>query len=499
LYAPGAQDAPTTPTRLRDARRREARRLVRRRPRPLVGPKLPGAVEITEGTASDKTLVREGVYRRSLVAADALVSALVPLVVSLAAGLGPQPILLLAVPAMVLANKVTGLYDRDDLVLRKSTLDEVPTLFQISTLFALLVSLLNAQFSPTVFQPAAVVLLWAGIFVSAGLARVAARRFARGLATVERCLMIGTPEGVATFGRKLATSSAKAEIVARIELVPGHSHVQLDECAGLVRQHDVHRVVVAPATMDASETLDVVRLAKRMGLRVSVIPRLFDVVGSSVVFDELDGVTILGIRRFGLTRSSRLIKRGFDVAGAALAMAVLSPLMAIIALAIRLDSGGPVLFRQERVGRNGRCFRIFKFRSMVADAELLKPGLVHLNESHGLFKIAVDPRVTRVGRWMRRMCLDELPQLFNVLRGEMSLVGPRPLVVDEDVQILGHGRNRLLLTPGITGPWQILKAGRVPMDEMVAIDDLYVANWTLWNDLKILMRTLRVVLARANV
>jgi exopolysaccharide biosynthesis polyprenyl glycosylphosphotransferase len=493
LYAPGAQEAPTTPTSLRGARR-----FVRRRPRPGPEVRLPGAV-ITEGRASEKTLVREGTYRRALLGADVLVSALVPLAVSLAAGLGAQPILLLAVPVTVLVNKVMGLYDRDDLVLHKSTLDEVPALFQVATLFALLVWLLDAQFAAAAFQPAQVVLLWGGMVASAGLARAAARRFARSMAAVERCLMIGTPDAVAAFRRKLGSSSVKAELVASMELTPGYAHPELDEYAGLVRRYDVHRVVVAPLTLDASETLEIVRLAKRMGLRVSVIPRLFDVVGSSVVFDELDGLTILGIRRFGLARSSRMFKRAFDVAGAALALVALAPLMAILALAIRMDTAGPILFRQERVGRDGRRFRIFKFRSMVDDAERLKPGLIHLNETRGLFKIAADPRVTRVGRWMRRSCVDELPQLFNVLRGEMSLVGPRPLIVDEDVQIIGPGRSRLMLTPGITGPWQVLKAGRIPMDEMVAIDDLYVANWTLWNDLKILLRTFRVVMARGNV
>jgi len=359
--------------------------------------------------------------------------------------------------------------------------------------------LLNAQFGAGVLPPAAVLLLWSGMLAATGLARATARRIARDVAAVERCLMIGAPEAVAAFARKLEASTANAEVVASMELTPGYAHPDLDEVAGLVRRHDVHRVVVAPLAMDAGETLAIVRLAKRMGLRVSVIPRLFDVVGSSVVFDELDGLTVLGVRRFGLARSSRLIKRAFDVVGAALALAVLSPLMGALALAIRLDTTGPVLFRQERVGRDGRRFRIVKFRSMVDDAERLKPGLVHLNETRGLFKIAADPRVTRVGRWMRRSCLDELPQLFNVLRGEMSLVGPRPLVADEDVQIIGLGRSRLMLTPGITGPWQILKAGRIPMDEMVAIDDLYVANWSLWNDLKILVRTLRVVMARGNV
>jgi lipopolysaccharide/colanic/teichoic acid biosynthesis glycosyltransferase len=173
--------------------------------------------------------------------------------------------------------------------------------------------------------------------------------------------------------------------------------------------------------------------------------------------------------------------------------------MVTIAIAIWLDSPGPILFRQVRVGRDGRHFLIFKFRSMVNDAEAQKDRLRGENEAGaGLFKIAEDPRITRVGRVLRRTSLDELPQIFNVVRGEMSLVGPRPLVVDEDAQVLGLDRSRLHLTPGMTGPWQVL-GHRVPMREMVGIDYLYVANWSLWLDVKILLRTVRHVARHTNL
>jgi lipopolysaccharide/colanic/teichoic acid biosynthesis glycosyltransferase len=136
---------------------------------------------------------------------------------------------------------------------------------------------------------------------------------------------------------------------------------------------------------------------------------------------------------------------------------------------------------------------------MVNDAETLKPSLAHLNEAGGMFKIPADPRVTRVGRWLRATRLDELPQLLNVLRGSMSLVGPRPLVVDEDAMITGLDRSRLRLTPGMTGHWQVLGATRIPMQEMVAIDYLYVANWSLWTDVKLLLRTIPLVLSRTGI
>jgi lipopolysaccharide/colanic/teichoic acid biosynthesis glycosyltransferase len=229
---------------------------------------------------------------------------------------------------------------------------------------------------------------------------------------------------------------------------------------------------------------------------------MLEAVGSSVQVDDVDGLTMLAVRPFGLPRSSRVLKRAFDLAFTTLGLIAVSPILAAIALAIRLDSRGPILFRQVRVGRDGRPFHIFKFRSMVADAERLKDELRALNEvgeaDGGMFKLTRDPRVTRVGNLLRKTSLDEMPQLFNVLRGEMSLVGPRPLVTEEDEQVLGLDRSRLYLTPGMTGPWQIL-GSRVPMREMIGIDYLYVANWSLWQDIKLLLNTVRHVLRGGNV
>ncbi len=243
--------------------------------------------------------------------------------------------------------------------------------------------------------------------------------------------------------------------------------------------------------------LNLVRTLKAVGVRVSVLPRLLEVVGSSVEFDDLHGVTVMGVRRFELTRSSALFKRAFDLLGALVGLLAVSPLLVVIAVAIKLDSRGPVFFRQQRVGRHGKRFRMLKFRTMVPDAEALKESLRDRNEAQeGLFKIAADPRITRIGRLLRASALDELPQLWNIVAGEMSLVGPRPLVLDEDQQVEGWHRRRLELMPGMTGPWQILGPARVPLKEMVAIDYLYVANWSLWTDIKILLRTVPHVLGR---
>jgi lipopolysaccharide/colanic/teichoic acid biosynthesis glycosyltransferase len=175
---------------------------------------------------------------------------------------------------------------------------------------------------------------------------------------------------------------------------------------------------------------------------------------------------------------------------------MLSPLLVAIAVAVRVTSPGPVLFRQPRVGRRGARFEMFKFRTMYDGADEDKTKLRELSEVDGMFKLLDDPRATPVGRVLRRTSLDELPQLFNVLRGEMSLVGPRPLIEEEDRKIAGWHHRRREGTPGMTGVWQVLGSARVPLDDMVKMDYLYRANWSLWVDLKILLRTFAHVCGR---
>jgi lipopolysaccharide/colanic/teichoic acid biosynthesis glycosyltransferase len=169
----------------------------------------------------------------------------------------------------------------------------------------------------------------------------------------------------------------------------------------------------------------------------------------------------------------------------------------ILAIAVKLDSRGPVFFKQPRIGKRGDTFWMLKLRSMVPDAEARKAELqIHNEAEGGLFKIEDDPRITRIGRLLRTTSLDELPQLINVLKGDMSLVGPRPLVPDEDALIEGWHRRRLAVKPGMTGLWQIFGSSRIPMHEMVKIDYIYGANWSLWLDLRILLRTIPYVLSR---
>jgi len=464
--------------------------------------------QITEARGPAASLRRDALFRRLLLVADVVAIAGTFLVVM---RFSSRPLQLtwlsvVGLPLLLIGAKLFGLYDRDETLLRKTTLDEVPKLFHLATLCALTAWLGSELIVRGGFlrRPEALV-LWVALLAGLVLARAAARALALYMSPVERCLFVGDERSARTIRSKLTGHRGiKATMVAQLDLdkagpwsTDALSPGRLAEIRDLARELDVHRAIVAPGSAEGGEMLNLVRTLKAVGVRVSVLPSLLEVVGSSVEFDDLHGVTVMGVRRFELTRSSRVVKRGFDLLGATLGLLAVSPLLAVIAVAIKLDSRGPVFFRQLRVGQHGARFYMLKFRTMVPDAEAMKDSLRDRNEAQdGLFKIADDPRVTRVGRFLRKSALDELPQLLNILKGEMSLVGPRPLVIEEDQRVEGWHRRRLELTPGMTGHWQILGPARVPLTEMVAIDYLYVANWSLWKDIKIMLRTVPHVLGR---
>ena len=458
-----------------------------------------------------ENLSRESLFRRALLAANvvAIVGAFVVL-----AGISSKSLQLTWVSVgglltLLMGAKILGLYDRDDVLLHKTTLDEAPKLFHLATLGALAAWLAGGfVVEGNTLTRREALLLWVVLMLLLVLARSTARALALRAVPAERCLFIGNQASAKTIRSKLAGhGGVKAELVGHINLdnvgiwsVNALSAQRLTEIRELARTLNVHRAIVAPGSADGGEMLDLVRTLKAVGVRVSVLPRLLEVVGSSVEFDDLHGVTLMGVRRFEMSRSSAVVKRAFDLLGASLGLLAVAPLFAVIAVAIKLDSSGPVFFRQARVGRHGKHFDLLKFRTMIPNAEELKDSLRHRNEAQeGLFKIADDPRVTRVGKLLRKSALDELPQMLNIIRGEMSLVGPRPLVIDEDRRVEGWYRRRLELMPGMTGPWQILGPSRVPLSEMGAIDYLYVANWSLWGDLKIMLRTVPHVLGRRGL
>ncbi|MFL5844645.1 MAG: exopolysaccharide biosynthesis polyprenyl glycosylphosphotransferase [Solirubrobacteraceae bacterium] len=456
------------------------------------------------GAAVAAIRVRDRRYRRSLALADVTAGWVAVITAALVYGSMALAWAMVFTPvALICAGKLLGLYDRDEVILRKTTLEEAPKLFQLAML--ILVGLWLTGITPA-DRAEFVVLGSLLLCLLAGLRALSRRAVGRFVAE-ERCVFVGDGREYRRLAGKLASNATHARLVSCVspgsldaygDTPPGAGAVSL---VSLLAHSGAQRVIVEPSALPEAEMLDLVRALKGLGLRVSLLPKVLDVVGTAVEFDELDGMTLLGVRSFGMSRSSWVAKRTFDLVVATAAFIVAAPVMAVVALAIMLDSGGPVLFRQVRIGRNGKPFQILKFRTMVADAEQRKDELRKLYQvpEHGLFKLEADPRMTRVGRLLRSSCLDELPQIINVLRGEMSIVGPRPLVVDEDAQVRGWDRRRLHLTPGMTGRWQIAGSGRVPLPEMVKIDYLYAARWTLWSDLKILLRTIPFMLTRRNL
>ena len=450
---------------------------------------------------------RERWLRHALLLTDTAGVALALVVTILAtspASLSPLG-LLLPLPLIIAAAKCLGLYHSDGQRIHKTTAEELPRLAQLGALLVLGAWLGDEPLWGGPAGKGQVLILGAIFVVAAVLGRRAARRLANRRLPRERCLFVGDALSCTRLETIFERHGLPAGVVCRVSVEDMRQQastrvaLEAEVLQELIVLTEAHRVIIGPHRVCNELTFELLEAARRAGARISLLPDMLEVVGSSVDFDDLYGMTLLGVRPSELSRSSLLLKRGFDVAGASMLLALTAPLMMAIALAIRLDSPGPILFRQLRIGRGGTPFRIFKMRTMVADADALKESLRSRNEAVGLFKISDDPRITRVGRVLRHMSLDELPQLFNVLLGSMSLVGPRPLVADEDSHILGTDRGRLRLTPGMTGQWQISGSARIPLEDMIKLDQLYVTNWSLWGDVKILLRTVPYVLDSRGV
>ncbi len=269
----------------------------------------------------------------------------------------------------------------------------------------------------------------------------------------------------------------------------------IDNLSQILSERRVDEVIVTLPWQYHRRIISVLNQCERNHVQAKVVPDVLQISLDQVDLETLKGIPLLGVKQGAIAGPRLAIKRGFDLLIILPALLLLLPIMLLLALIIRLDSPGPILFVQERIGRNGRPFAAFKFRTMVADAEDLRPHLQELNEADGpLFKIKNDPRRTRVGSRLRRFSLDELPQIFNVLRGEMSLVGPRPALPEEVAAYEPWHRKRLEVLPGLTGLWQISGRSDLSFAEMVLLDVYYVENWSPWLDLSILLRTIPKVL-----
>jgi exopolysaccharide biosynthesis polyprenyl glycosylphosphotransferase len=280
------------------------------------------------------------------------------------------------------------------------------------------------------------------------------------------------------------------------EIGRGHSIIgQTEELKELVDKHRATLVLVAASAFDATRLNRIIWELQDADVDLQITSGTIDLMASRMVVQSVAGVPLLYIRRTGMDKTQRALKRSLDIVGSALGLLLLSPALLATALWIKKDSEGGAFFKQVRVGRDGKLFTCWKFRTMVADAEARRAELEHLSEGPGLlFKLKQDPRITRSGRVLRRYSLDELPQLYNVLRGEMSLVGPRPALPTEAEEYDDWVRNRLNVKPGMTGLWQVSGRTETSFADYVRFDLFYIQNWSLSLDLWILWRTFRAVM-----
>jgi exopolysaccharide biosynthesis polyprenyl glycosylphosphotransferase len=267
----------------------------------------------------------------------------------------------------------------------------------------------------------------------------------------------------------------------------------IEELLEIARKHFADEIFLS-APCESSVVKRLVADARAAGVDIRVIPELYDGLAWNRPIEYVGQFPTIPLHRGEVPVMGFFLKRFIDVVLSSLAVLTLAPLVAIIAVAIRLDSRGPIFYCSERIGKKGRIFRCIKFRTMAADAEHRRAEILHMNERDGvLFKVSNDPRVTRVGRFLRKYSLDELPQFINVLRGDMSMVGPRPPIASEVKRYdLSHLR-RLAVLPGMTGLWQVQARQDPSFDSYISLDTAYIENWSVWLDIKILVRTLTVV------
>jgi len=425
---------------------------------------------------------RDALRRRLLALADLIAAIAASVVVaSTSADLFWALVLL---PAWVVIAKLVGLYDRDHAAIRHLTIDELPAIAAWAGISVALLALVLPQTPAGDLSPSAAMTAWAVGAAAAVVLRGAARWVWRRATPREVTAVLGDGDLAEMIRRKL-------------ELFPD-MHLELIEATGdrsfddLAEQAD--RVIFASDQMEPGEVGGLVELCRERQAKLSVISPLHGRAGP-VRLSRVADLPVLEYETWDPSRSTALIKRGFDIAVSSVGLLLAAPFLPLAALAIRLDSRGPIFFTQSRAGLDGRPFEMRKFRTMVADAEDRLADVIRLEDlREPVFKLSDDPRVTRVGRLLRRLSLDEIPQLWNVLRGEMSIVGPRPEQVELVERYRPEHRFRLSVKPGITGPMQVFGRGNLTFHERLAVELDYIENVSLARDLRIIAETVPVAL-----
>jgi exopolysaccharide biosynthesis polyprenyl glycosylphosphotransferase len=318
-----------------------------------------------------------------------------------------------------------------------------------------------------------------------------------------RAVLVGSGKHIEAVGHALRdTAHPNIDIVGFISLSPRPNNGllslgRLDDLSAVIARHTVDEVIIADSDFPQQQAVELIDVCHSQGVRVRIAPSTMEILVHRAEFVPGEAVPLFELKPPVFEGIDYVVKRTFDLLGASLLVIVLSPVLAACALAVRLSSRGPILYRSMRPGIGGKPFACLKFRTMYRDADLQQDDLEQVNEATGaLFKIRYDPRMTPVGRFLRRNSLDELPQLFNVLRGQMSLVGPRPLPQRDFDRLEPWHKKRYLVTPGITGLWQVSGRSELDFDDLVRLDFLYLERWSVFLDLGILVKTVPAVLTR---
>ncbi len=395
-----------------------------------------------------------------------------------------------------MVGALLGAFYVDERRIDCSSADEIGRLAQATAVWTWAVFLVESVrlYGPQPVGPA--IVLWAVSVPAMLLARHFVRRFARRFDWyAQSALIVGTAPDLWRVRTMLGRHPEyRIEIAGTAEMPAAGDQGRVRALIEQVERTQADRVIFASSYEGLDERTGALRYLAEQGVKVDLIPGDPEVFRSDAEVHFVEGIPFLTLPTTIRPRSSALVKRTIDVIVAGLGLLILSPLFLYCAIRIKRDSPGPVFFTQERTGYRGKAFRVFKFRTMVADAEDRLDEVAELpSRDRVMFKLERDPRVTRFGAKLRRLSIDELPQLINVLRGEMSLVGPRPLPISESDQVPDEYRARFRVRPGITGPWQVLGRSDIPFLEMLKLDHMYVTNWSIGDDVKLLLRTLGAI------
>jgi exopolysaccharide biosynthesis polyprenyl glycosylphosphotransferase len=433
-------------------------------------------------------------------------------------------VFVVTLPAWVVVAKLYGLYDHDEERADHSTTDDFSSVFQMVTVCTWLfwiAAYLTGLAHPTT---AKLLIFWAAAIAFITLGRATARAIARRNAMYfQNAVIVGAGDVGQLIAKKLLQHPEYGiNLVGFIDAQPKERRDDLEQLAllggperlpAIVRLFDIERVVLAFSNESHEDTLALVHSLKDFNVQIDIVPRLFETVGPNANVHMIEGLPLVGLPSLKLARSSAFLKRAMDISLAALGLLVLSPVLIAIAVAVKLDSRGPVLYRHQRVGRGRVAIHVLKFRTMRLEAcrgeryggeeaEAAFRDLIsdpqRAQEFEASYKFAADPRVTRVGRFLRRTSLDELPQLLNVLSGDISLVGPRAITLDELGRYGTRVDDLLGVRPGVTGYWQINGRSRLSYDDRVRLDLSYITGWSLRLDLAILAKTFRVLATRGE-